>query len=114
METSVYDITEWAACQAVNLKHLKANSHSVQYRIVVGKQHPPPASSASPSHHSHHPHCPNGSSDPDIEDFLNTLYQSSSGGAGGSTLCSEHSLHQHSHLHHSHTRPRRKGGKKKK
>ncbi|KAL1465007.1 hypothetical protein WDU94_004605 [Cyamophila willieti] len=112
METSVYDITEWAACQAVNLKHLKANSHSVQYRIVVGKQHPPPSSS--PSHHSHHPHCPNGSSDPDIEDFLNTLYQSSSGGAGG-TLCSEHSLHQHSHLHHSHApRNRRKQGKKKK
>lgn len=34
METSVYDITEWAACQAVNLKHLKANSHSVTIRSL--------------------------------------------------------------------------------
>ncbi|KAG8335723.1 protein transport [Homalodisca vitripennis] len=38
MEGAVYDITEWAACQADNLKHLKANSHAVQYRIVLGKQ----------------------------------------------------------------------------
>ncbi|XP_059473768.1 uncharacterized protein LOC132195642 isoform X2 [Neocloeon triangulifer] len=38
MEGSVYDITEWAACQADNLRHLKANSHAVQYRIVLGKR----------------------------------------------------------------------------
>jgi DnaJ homolog subfamily C member 14 len=38
MEGSVYDITEWAACQAENLRHLKANSHAVQYRIVLGKR----------------------------------------------------------------------------
>lgn len=38
MEGAVYDITEWATCQADNLKHLKANSHAVQYRIVLGKQ----------------------------------------------------------------------------
>lgn len=41
MEGAVYDITEWAACQAENLKHLKANSHAVQYRIVLGKQNHP-------------------------------------------------------------------------
>jgi hypothetical protein len=34
----VYDITEWAACQADNLRHLRANTHIVQYRIVLGKQ----------------------------------------------------------------------------
>lgn len=35
---AVYDITEWAGCQRKNLKHLRPNSHNVQYRIVLGKQ----------------------------------------------------------------------------
>lgn len=39
MDGAVYDITEWAACQADNLRHLKANTHNVQYRIVLGKRH---------------------------------------------------------------------------
>lgn len=38
MDGAVYDITEWAGCQRKNLKHLKSNSHNVQYRIVLGKQ----------------------------------------------------------------------------
>lgn len=38
MEGAVYDVTEWAACQAANLKHLRANTHSVQYRIVSGQR----------------------------------------------------------------------------
>ncbi|RZF34700.1 hypothetical protein LSTR_LSTR016722 [Laodelphax striatellus] len=38
MEGQIYDISEWASCQADNLQHLKANSHAVQYRIVLGKQ----------------------------------------------------------------------------
>ncbi|KDR16318.1 DnaJ-like protein subfamily C member 14, partial [Zootermopsis nevadensis] len=38
MDGGVYDITEWAACQADNLRHLRANTHIVQYRIVLGKQ----------------------------------------------------------------------------
>lgn len=41
MEGAVYDISEWAACQSDNLKHLQANTHSVQYRIVSGKKTPP-------------------------------------------------------------------------
>ncbi|XP_026471999.1 uncharacterized protein LOC113376309 [Ctenocephalides felis] len=36
MEGSIYDISEWAACQKTALAHLTANSHNVQYRIVLG------------------------------------------------------------------------------
>uniref|UniRef100_A0A1B0C8N7 J domain-containing protein n=1 Tax=Lutzomyia longipalpis TaxID=7200 RepID=A0A1B0C8N7_LUTLO len=38
MEGNVYDITEWANCQKGALSHLQPNSHSVQYRIVLGNQ----------------------------------------------------------------------------
>ena len=38
MDGAVYEISEWAACQAPNLKQLKANTHTVQYRIVAGKK----------------------------------------------------------------------------
>ncbi|VDN03225.1 unnamed protein product [Thelazia callipaeda] len=31
----VYDITQWATCSSNHLKHLKANSHVVQYRLVT-------------------------------------------------------------------------------
>lgn len=41
MEGAVYDISDWAACQSDNLKHLQANTHNVQYRIVSGKKNPP-------------------------------------------------------------------------
>lgn len=30
----IYDITQWAACPNNRLKHMKANSHVVQYRLV--------------------------------------------------------------------------------
>lgn len=38
MDGAVYDITEWASCQRANLRHLRPNTHQVQYRIVLGKQ----------------------------------------------------------------------------
>ncbi|MCP9261219.1 hypothetical protein DINM_004605 [Dirofilaria immitis] len=31
----VYDITQWATCANNHLKHMKANSHMVQYRLVT-------------------------------------------------------------------------------
>lgn len=46
MEGAVYDVTDWAACQAGNLKHLRANTHSVQYRIVLGQRLPSQASNS--------------------------------------------------------------------
>lgn len=36
MEGNIYDISQWAACQKTALSHLTANSHNVQYRIVLG------------------------------------------------------------------------------
>lgn len=67
MEGGVYDITEWAGCQKDSLKHLKPDSHHVQYRIALGKQ-----SGGPPRRH-------NGSSakgerPPDLENLLNSLY----------------------------------------
>ena len=51
MESAIYDISEWAACQKENLEHLQANTHSVQYRIIVsGKKNSTGKSSA--------PECP--------------------------------------------------------
>lgn len=71
MEGAVYDITEWAACQADNLKHLKANSHAVQYRIVLGKQ-------------STHYRNKDNLNEPDLEEFLNNLYSQSGANMGTS------------------------------
>ncbi|XP_054275235.1 dnaJ homolog dnj-5 isoform X2 [Macrosteles quadrilineatus] len=90
MEGAVYDITEWATCQADNLKHLKANSHAVQYRIVLGKQ-------------NHHHHLARDNyNEPDLEEFLNNLYaQSGVGGGDGGTTSD------------SNSRQRRKGKRKK-
>ncbi|KAK7073015.1 Cleavage inducing molecular chaperone [Halocaridina rubra] len=62
MEGAVYDISEWAACQSENLKHLQANTHSVQYRIVSGKKNPPSKNNS-----------PEFPSDPDLEEFFNNL-----------------------------------------
>ena len=36
MDGGVFDISEWAACQSQSLKHLQANHHTVQYRIISG------------------------------------------------------------------------------
>ncbi|CAH0554688.1 unnamed protein product [Brassicogethes aeneus] len=64
MEGNVYDITEWAGCQKESLKHLRPDSHHVQYRIALGKQSQPPRrNSASPR-----------TDRPDLENLLNTLY----------------------------------------
>jgi len=50
MDGGVYDITEWAACQHNSLKHMRADTHSVQYRIIFGgkQQIPEPTVSSSP------------------------------------------------------------------
>lgn len=37
MEGIIYDITEWAGCQKNNLKHIKPNTHLVQYRLITGR-----------------------------------------------------------------------------
>lgn len=37
MDGVVYDITEWAGCPRNLLKHMKPNSHLVQYRLITGK-----------------------------------------------------------------------------
>ncbi|XP_069999250.1 dnaJ homolog dnj-5 isoform X1 [Penaeus vannamei] len=83
MEGAVYDISEWAACQSENLKHLQANTHSVQYRIVSGKKNPPSKRNT-----------PEFPSDPDLEEFFNNLckekfgknYTSSSSQSGGQQM----------------------------
>ncbi|KAJ8961048.1 hypothetical protein NQ314_005977 [Rhamnusium bicolor] len=64
MEGSVYDITEWAGCQKDSLKHLRPDSHHVQYRIALGKQNNQPR---------RHTSTPN-TERPDLENLLNTLY----------------------------------------
>lgn len=83
MEGAVYDISEWAACQSDNLKHLQANTHSVQYRIVSGKKNPPSKNNT-----------PEFPSDPDLEEFFNNLckekfgknYASGSNQGGGQQM----------------------------
>ncbi|XP_043230091.1 nascent polypeptide-associated complex subunit alpha, muscle-specific form-like [Amphibalanus amphitrite] len=64
MDGGVFDISEWAACQSQSLKHLQANHHTVQYRIISGaKRHRPPADEPS---------------DRDLEDILSNLYNNGS------------------------------------
>nr|XP_045621067.1 probable serine/threonine-protein kinase DDB_G0282963 isoform X1 [Procambarus clarkii] len=83
MEGAVYDISDWAACQSENLKHLQANTHSVQYRIVSGKKSPPSKNNT-----------PEFTSDPDLEEFFNNLckekfgknYASGSSQSGGQQM----------------------------
>lgn len=70
MEGSVYDITDWAGCQKDTLKHLKPDSHHVQYRIALGKQNNQPRrNSSSPRMDK-----------PDLENLLNSLYGNSENG----------------------------------
>ncbi|XP_063980060.1 uncharacterized protein LOC135164024 [Diachasmimorpha longicaudata] len=82
MEGAVYDVTDWAACQAGNLKHLRANTHNVQYRIVLG-QRPPPQGGGG----KRRQHVDGGATDADLEDFLNNLYNHSK--TGGATATAE-------------------------
>lgn len=64
MEGGVYDITDWAGCQKDSLKHIKSDSHHVQYRIALGKQNNQSRkASASPR-----------SDQPGLHDLLHTLY----------------------------------------
>ncbi|XP_017880221.1 dnaJ homolog dnj-5 [Ceratina calcarata] len=70
MEGAVYDVTDWAACQAGNLKHLRANTHSVQYRIVLGQRPPSQMNNTGKRRQQIDPN----TSETDFEDFLNNLY----------------------------------------
>ncbi|XP_022193595.2 homeotic protein female sterile [Nilaparvata lugens] len=81
MEGQVYDISEWAACQADNLQHLKANTHQVQYRIVLGRQQT--AKQQPPTNASPQQHTSARTTEPDFEDFLNNLYSQSPSNGGG-------------------------------
>jgi len=65
MEGSVYDISDWACCQKETLKHLKPDTHQVQYRIALGKQN-----SSQPRRNSQAPRMDK----PDLENLLNSLY----------------------------------------
>ncbi|CAH1155799.1 unnamed protein product [Phaedon cochleariae] len=69
MEGAVYDITEWAGCQKDSLKHLRPDSHNVQYRIALGKQNQPRRHAGAAAHTDR----------PDLENLLNTLYGQSDG-----------------------------------
>ncbi|XP_011310557.1 uncharacterized protein [Fopius arisanus] len=82
MEGAVYDVTDWAACQAGNLKHLRANTHNVQYRIVLGQRPPPQGATGKKRQH-----VDGSATDADLEDFLNNLYNHSK--TGGATATTE-------------------------
>ncbi|ETN83987.1 DnaJ domain protein [Necator americanus] len=47
----IYDITDWATCEANYLKHVRPNSHAVQYRLVSPSRRP---TCDDPSSHYHH------------------------------------------------------------
>ncbi|KAJ8917785.1 hypothetical protein NQ315_010691 [Exocentrus adspersus] len=72
MEGSVYDITDWAGCQKESLKHLRPDSHHVQYRIALGKQNNQTRRHTASAH----------SERPDLENLLNTLYGQNDGSQG--------------------------------
>ncbi|KAF5298192.1 hypothetical protein FQA39_LY02616 [Lamprigera yunnana] len=65
MDGGVYDITEWAGCQKESLKHLRPDSHNVQYRIALGKQN---------GQTRRHSSSPRSERPPDLENLLNSLY----------------------------------------
>ncbi|XP_050310674.1 uncharacterized protein LOC126746457 [Anthonomus grandis grandis] len=73
MEGHVYDISEWAACQKQTLKHLKPDSHHVQYRIALGKQQQQQQNGGGTRKSG-----AKTEGRPDLENLLNSLY-----GAGG-------------------------------
>jgi len=78
MDGAIYDITEWAACQGKNLKHLRANTHDVQYRIVSSskKNQPPPEPAPS-------------SSNAKLEDLLKNMYKKSSSATAPKQDCNK-------------------------
>ncbi|XP_057332444.1 dnaJ homolog dnj-5 [Microplitis mediator] len=82
MEGAVYDVTDWAACQAGNLKHLRANTHCVQYRIVLGQR---PSTQSPSSGNKKRQHMDSNATDADFEDFLNNLYTHNKSGTSTTT-----------------------------
>ncbi|XP_017769317.1 PREDICTED: dnaJ homolog dnj-5 [Nicrophorus vespilloides] len=77
MDGGVYDITEWAACQKDSLKHLKPDTHNVQYRIALGKQNSsPPRRNAGPSSQGSAANTTNNSTpnkNPDLDKLFNSF-----------------------------------------
>ncbi|KAK3922286.1 DnaJ-like protein subfamily C member 14 [Frankliniella fusca] len=98
MEGAVYDITDWASCQTNNLRHLKPNSHTVQYRIVLGRQH------------QQNPRAP---SEPDLENFLSSLYNQAGGATKGATGSGESSTSPNVPSRQDTARNRKKGKRNK-
>lgn len=78
MDGGVYDITEWAACQKDSLKHLKPDSHNVQYRIALGKQ-----ANTGPGRRQHQPANMSfprtNDRNADLNSFINNLYGQTAG-----------------------------------
>jgi len=66
MEGNVYDITQWANCQKSALSHLQPNSHTVQYRIVLGQNNQQNAEKEKRQDMS--------SSEPTMDDILSNIY----------------------------------------
>ncbi|XP_026288000.1 homeotic protein female sterile [Frankliniella occidentalis] len=99
MEGAVYDITDWASCQTNNLRHLKPNSHTVQYRIVLGRQR------------QQNPRTP---SEPDLENFLSSLYNQAGGASKGAPGPSESSASSNVPSRQETARNRNKKGKRNK
>ncbi|CAH1709602.1 unnamed protein product [Aphis gossypii] len=84
MDGGVYDITEWATCQHGSLKHMRADTHSVQYRIIFGGKQQTPEPTVSPSPPTQQPRTqapPPPSTplfdfhQPHLDEFLSSFYQ---------------------------------------
>ncbi|CAG5116257.1 unnamed protein product, partial [Candidula unifasciata] len=74
MDAHVYDITEWMKCHKEYFRHMKANSHTVTYKI------------ASESNRRSR----NQQGDPDLEDLINQLFKSSATPNGRSSWGTSH------------------------
>ncbi|XP_058800515.1 LOW QUALITY PROTEIN: uncharacterized protein LOC131669569 [Phymastichus coffea] len=77
MEGAVYDVTDWAACQAHSLKYLKANIHAIQYRIVLGQR--PIFDSINSNNIKKKSTNSNTRYQADLEDFLHNFYNHNNG-----------------------------------
>lgn len=104
MEGAIYDVTEWAACQKESLRHLKADQHSVQYRIALGKQQQQQSNSTNTSsaaqpggtsgggstskqrnRNNNYSSANQSGTTPDLEHLLNTLYGQTDGASKAGT-----------------------------
>ncbi|CAG7703272.1 unnamed protein product [Allacma fusca] len=110
MDSSIWEVNEWASCQKKNLKHLQPDSHNVMYRLVAGGGNNPSSSSSKYSNkgqtdpNSFRNNCDNSSFnysspgddangsfedplEPEMDDWdtlINNLFRSSNIAGGGS------------------------------